>query len=225
VWVDSYYLDKTPVTNKQFGFFWEDVPYAESNAAWEDFETGRKVIFDTGKRRAPFHWFDEDWNTPARPVVGVSWFEAVVYSRWAGKRLPSEAEWEKGARGSDARRYPWGDAWDPSRCNTNLAPEPVKSTTPVGRYSPAGDSPFGAQDMAGNVWEWTHSLYRPYPYSAADGREDPSAEGRRVLRGGGFGSYFEDHYRSAHRYPQPPDYIYVSVGFRCAATVPPPARV
>ncbi|MBI5876189.1 MAG: formylglycine-generating enzyme family protein [Chloroflexi bacterium] len=220
VWVDSFYIDKTPVTNKQFGFFWEDVPYNESVEAWDGFEEGRTIVARQGQRRAPYHWFDEEWNPPDKPVVGVSWYEAMVCARWAGKRLPSEAEWEKAARGTDGRRYPWGNAFDATRCNTNIADNAARSTMPVGRFSPTGDSPYGAQDLAGNVWEWTASLYKPYPYAAGDGRNDPAAPGQRVLRGGGFGSYFEDHYRSAHRYPQNPDYMYVAVGFRCASTVP-----
>ena len=164
----DYYLAKTPVTNAQYLAFVQATDHRE-----------------------PQHW--EQGKPPAgkvdHPVVKVSWDDVVAYCRWlaeaTGKpyRLPSEAEWEKGARGADGRIWPWGNRWDPQRCNSSEGGK--GGPTPVGAY-PQGASPYGCLDMAGNVWEWTSSLYKGYPYDAADGREDLEAEGRRVLRGGAF---------------------------------------
>lgn len=147
------------------------------------------------------------WNYPSGkdnyPAQGVSWANAVAFCAWASKvtsrnvRLPTEAEWEKAARGTDGRLYPWGN--EPPNSKLLNYYMNVGSTTPVGQYSPAGDSPYGASDMAGNIWEWTSSLYKPYPYKADDGREDPTLSGERVLRGGGV--YFGAPYvRSAYRH-------------------------
>ncbi len=130
-------------------------------------------------------------NQANHPVVNVSRHDAKAFCRWAGVQLPSEAEWEKAARGTDGRIYPWGDTSpDKNRCNFGMN---VKDTTPVGQY-PAGASPYGLLDMSGNVWEWTRSLWGKdsnksdfaYPYDPKDGREDLGApdDVRRVLRGG-----------------------------------------
>lgn len=149
------------------------------------------------------------------PVVLVSWQDALAYCGWLSQvsgyrcRLPSEAEWEKAAAWDPAtgraRLYPWGDVFDETRCNVDAHGALRLETSPVGRYSPVlrpahsaalrdanaklaegGDSPYGLADMAGNVWEWTGSLYRPYPYNPTDGREDPEAAGERVVHGGAF---------------------------------------
>lgn len=123
-------------------------------------------------------------------MVYVSWSDVRAFCAWLSRetgtpiRLPSEAEWEKAARGPDGRLYPWGDrAPTVDLCNFNAN---VGDTTPVGRYSPQGDSAYGCADMAGNVRERTRSLRAGYPYRPADGREAPHMEGIRLLRGGSF---------------------------------------
>jgi len=169
LYLPDYYLAKTPVTNAQYAAFVEATTYHRQPGGWEH---GKPP---SGK---------ED-----HPVVWVSWHYAVAYCNWLAEvtgrpyRLPSEAEWEKGARGTDGRIYPWGNQWDAKRCNTREGGK--GDTTPVGAY-PQGASPYGLLDMAGNVWEWTRSIHKSYPYDPDDGREDLEAEGDRVLRGGAF---------------------------------------
>lgn len=130
------------------------------------------------------------------PVVYVKWTDAMEYCQWLNDlrrhelpsdlvlRLPTEAEWEKAARGVYANEWPWGNSFDRNKCNSSDGR--MGGTTPVDMFSPQGDSPFGCVDMVGNVWEWTYSLFKPYPYQSNDGREDKIASGRHVLRGGSF---------------------------------------
>ncbi len=186
VTLPGYWIGRYPVTNAQFARFIEGGGYRNrsywTEAGWERRESQGWT--------QPRYWNDGKYNDPAQPVVSVSWYEAVAYCRWLSERsglpvaLPSEAQWEKAARGTDGCIYPWGDQEPTDKlCNSG---QNVGRTTPVGEYSPAGDSPYGCADMAGNVWEWTSSLFNPYPYDPEDGREDPDSTGTRVLRGGAF---------------------------------------
>ncbi|MGH2485338.1 MAG: SUMF1/EgtB/PvdO family nonheme iron enzyme [Ktedonobacterales bacterium] len=165
-----------------------------------------------------------DWRTQLtrldHPVTSVTWRDAVAYAAWLAAltslpfRLPTEAQWEKAARWDPqrgvSRLYPWGDQLEKSRCNTSESGKGM--TTPVNAY-PSGASPCGAQEMAGNVWEWMSSLVKPYPYSQSDGREDPYSTENRALRGGswlGVAWYA----RAAFRGGSGPDNCVGNFGFR-----------
>ncbi len=207
VTLPGYWIGRYPVTVAQFRAFVEASDY---------------------KPRDPNSLAGSDDH----PAVYVTWHDALAFCRWLSERtgvlvmLPSEAEWEKAARGTDGRIYPWGDAPpDESRCNFGYK---VGGTTAVGRYSPGGDSPYGCADMAGNVWEWTRSLWGKdisepefrYPYNPEDGREDLEAreEVRRVLRGGSFYSdqwYVRCAYRGGYPYNR-----YGYCGFRVMVASP-----
>jgi formylglycine-generating enzyme required for sulfatase activity len=194
----EFAIGKYPITNAQYAAFVQAVGH-----------------------RAPMHW--DDGKVPSgkedHPVVHVTWDDAMAFREWLSQEtgkgfvLPSEAEWEKAARGADGRIYPWDDE-DPTAelCNFD---NNVGSTTPVGNYSPAGDSPYGCADVAGNVWEWTRSLDRGYPYDSGDGREDLEAgdDVRRVVRGGAFYAP-ESHVRCAYRYLGDPHGRHLYGGFR-----------
>jgi formylglycine-generating enzyme required for sulfatase activity len=196
LYLPDYYIARTPVTNAQFARFVEADGYRRREF-WT--EVGWKEKEKEGWTQ-PRYWTKRKWNRPDWPVVGISWYEAMAYARWLGCTLPSEAEWEKAARGTDGRIYPWGNEFDKRRCNTGKV---FGGTTPVGKYGPQGNSPYGCMDMAGNTWEWTRSVDKSYPYDPGDGREDLEDRATRVLRGG---SFYNDARlaRSASRSPLAP---------------------
>lgn len=181
----DYWMGRYPITNEQYNTY-----------------TGAMRTIP----RLAYNVFLNINTRKGYPAVNVSWKDAMAYCRWLNNlfsaklppgmmlRLPTEAEWEKAARGIDGRNYPWGNTFDIGKCNvsssmiTALANGFTGSATHIKKYSPQGDSPYGCADMLGNVDEWTHSLYNNYPYIAKDGREDEKTYGRRVKRGGGFGN-------------------------------------
>jgi formylglycine-generating enzyme required for sulfatase activity len=206
VHVDAFYIDRYPVTNEEYKRFVD--------------ATGHPVPCYSVEWAEPYEYnWDPEKQTPPEgkerhPVVLVSWEDACAYAAWAGKRLPTEAEWERAARGLDGNRWPWGNEFVPGHCNTRESDS--NGTTCVGQYSPEGDSPDGAGDMVGNVWEWTSSLFYPYPYDPNDGRESQEARGWRVLRGG---SWRNDLTRARCTARLDGDFLFFNnVGFRCAVS-------
>ncbi len=219
-----YWVARYPITVAQFAAFVRTGGY-DCADWWTEFGLDwcrRK------KRREPDSWSEQS-AFDNRPVVGVSWFEAMAYARWLDvhlrrrsghvpadylMRLPTEAEWEMAARGGAGRIYAWGDEWEDSRANTS---DSIGRPVSVGMF-PDGGAPHGVQDLSGNVWEWCLTGYRPYPYKSDDGRNNPESSGARVLRGG---SWLQD-YRSARcacRLVSYPDQPHRDAGFRLVLSI------
>ena len=198
VYVDAFLMDKYEVSVGQYAKFLE--------------ATSQEAPPDWNIMNQPQH--------QKRPVVNIDWADAVTYCKWAGKRLPTEAEWEKAARGMDGRIYPWGNEL-PTQLHANFGKKEWNNhaaLVPVGKLED-GKSPYGIYDMAGNVWEWVSDWYDPnyYKNSPSQNPAGPSSAELKVLRGGSWGDTM-DNLRSANPHIYEPMSQYHTVGFRCAKT-------
>ena len=205
--LEAYFIDAYPVTNAEYAVFLKDTEHPP-----------------------PPHWKNGDFAAEAAnlPVVHVSWHDSNAYAEWAGKRLPTEAEWEKACRGPDGRTYPWGNVFVPEESeSTELSIETqqilTNSPTPVGAR-PVTLSPYGVGDAAGNVWEWTADWYHPYPDPERPELKQETADKHKTLRGGSWlevrDGTAERYFRCANRLHAPPDYTAGNIGFRCVREVP-----
>ena len=243
VFMSAYVIDKYPVTNAEYKKFIESDGYGQkvfwSDAGWQyisqshPLENGDTDVILNGEGDCP--------------AVNVSWYEAEAFAKWAGKRLPTEAEWEKAARGTDGRMYPWGNTFE--KINLNCSESKNEKPAPVTKY-PQGQSPYGCFDMAGNVWEWTADWYDSQYYDSApekdpqgpkDAEADPyygqpeevgvsiydlepstgskTLSGCKVLRGGSWSGGGVVHVRCANRDYDEPIYKNDTIGFRCAKSL------
>jgi formylglycine-generating enzyme required for sulfatase activity len=223
VHVDAFYIDRHPVTNADYARFLNMFGNrVEGGKRWLDIDGPLSSWLCKIRKKEGRYVPKPGYEN--HPVVKVSWYGATAYARWVGKRLPTEMEWEKAARGVDGRVYPWGDEWDRNKCNSaswwigedvitgddrakKFEPRWEEEwrgkqvmTTPIAQFKD-GASPYGCFDMAGNVWEWTADWY---------------SEGKTCVVRGGSWSNPQDYVRGAVRFYLNPDNRYSNLGFRCA---------
>ena len=218
VYLSAYQISRNEITNAEYKVFIDSGGYNSSDY-WSAAGWSWRTANSPGQ---PVWWASGNYKCgpafPTHPVVGITWYEADAFARWAGVRLPTEAEWERAARGTDGRYWPWGDSWDSTRCNSsqNAALDTFACSCPAGSFS-TGASPCGALEMAGNAAEFTSDWYDSTYYSAARDTNPagPASGTVRVIRGGGWrGSKaaFQCFWRDAIA----PNVIGPDLGFRVA---------
>ena len=219
--LSAFYIDMYEVTNAEYATFLDWMQKTGDHSKCHPGEAD-------GKDHRPTYWDDKRLNLATHPVVGVDWFDAYAYAAWAGKRLPTEAEWERAARGTDGRRYPWGDdgpkGKEGYRANSKsggfFSSDGYKLTAPIDAFA-NGVSPAGCYNMAGNVWEWCADWYQFRYYESAPGRDPkgPADGEKRCARGGS--CYVKDAIvlRCANRNKACPRNRFYDFGFRCVKDV------
>jgi formylglycine-generating enzyme required for sulfatase activity len=200
VFLDAFYIDKYEITNEEY-----------------------QRCMDARRCNPQAFRSDRSLMGPRQPVVAVGWDDAVTYCRFVGERLPTEAEWEKAARGTDERRYPWGNEWHRDWVNLHGPEDGFDETAPVGSF-PGNVSPYGAYDMAGNAWEWVSDFHGKHYYreSPRENPKGPKTGERRVMRGGSWMYDVPFFAMSTNRSPGRPQVRKIYVGFRCAMDAPKP---
>ena len=213
VHLNAYFIDETEVTVADFLEFIRDDGYKNQEFWTKDGWQYLQKLRQKSAAVTPASLNKTGRNKPRQPMSGMTWYEADAYARWAGKRLPTEAEWERAARGLDGRLYPWGNEMDMSRLH-NIMPAAYR-VGPVGDY-PAGASPDGLLDMAGSLWEWVSDWYDEsyYVYSQRENPAGPVKGTEKGLRGGAWGPN-RLQWKSTYRYSEKPDVRRADIGFRC----------
>jgi formylglycine-generating enzyme required for sulfatase activity len=226
IWLDAYYLDTHPVTTVRYRPYLEFIQATDDHSHCYPAEHLCSVTRELCHR--PRLWargvrgFSEErlerFGGDHQPVVTITWYDAYGYAGWAHKMLPTEAQWEKAARGPDGRLFPWGDRWDPERLNCGLR---IGGTTEVGAF-PEGTSPYGVHDLLGNVWEWCLDRYDRNGYATSPSRNPcgPDTGIDRVCRGGAW-NYVSDYAAATVRHAFGPSEAYEFVGFRTVLPVGP----
>lgn len=239
VMLDAFYIDRYEVTNEQYKEFVilnnRNVPQTWNNNGYLLVRQILNIANDETLRRLADERFKLDMNTAQAsretlldaiekqqrsqdnlPVAGVTWADANGYCQWLDKRLPTEAQWEKAARGTQGYEYPWGNEWHGAYSNSGEGAEWEGGVAPVGHY-PKGQSPYGVYDMAGNVMEWTADDYHRYPDNRYDSKD--YGETFKVVRGGGWGGlghYAINHFnRTSYRFYLRPESAFPDLGLRC----------
>ena len=209
IYLDDYYIDKYEVSNKDYKKFIDATGYSAPNVDTNKYPWAKQ-----------YNWHNNTYpkGTENLPVVLVNWNDANAYAKWCGKRLPTEAEWEKAAKGPNNLLFPWGNEWDSTKCNVSSSG--IKTTLPV-NSNKNGISGYGVFNMIGNVWEWCSDYYDKdyYKVSPKISPKGPEVGATRIIRGGSWNTFGNNNFRCDSRESQFPSVKSLDIGFRCVKDI------